>query len=129
MENQTQGAVIDDNLELIGIFKVIFRDFPEYKFSYFIDGNVFLDTVNENLDLVLLDIHLPSFNVIEAVKVINIKSPRAYIIIMWDILKQLNRLGIFDFCEKGTMNFVSELKDAVERAHIKIKKRKSALNG
>ena len=131
MEDQTSGAIFDDSQVLLDVLAIIFRDYPEYKFSYFIDGNVFLKSVTDQLELALIDIHAPNFNVVEAVKTIREKSKACYIIVMsadrdWDVLLELHRLGIMDYCDKGSKDFGKELLDAVKLAHEKIQLKKGA---
>lgn len=122
--DKTKIYVADDNRDVLEIIRISFGEDHPYHFRYYSDALLFLEDLDRDLDLVILDVHMPNFDVVEAVKVIDEKSPRAYIIILsadrvWDTMKQLANLGIFRYCEKGS-NFIEELKEAVAAAHRKI---------
>lgn len=94
-----------------------------------------LDLTSEaDVDLVILDVHMPNFDVIKAVELIDDVSPMAYVIIIsadrdFDILKKLSNMGIFRFCEKDENNFLINLRLYIKAAHRKITMRKRALYG
>lgn len=124
-------SVVDDNADILEIIELAFGVNPQYNFRYYQDAIVFLEDLDVELDLVILDVHMPNFDVVDAVKMIDIKSPMAYIIVLsadkvWDTMKQLANLGIFRYCEKGA-NFLEELKGSIAAAHRKITARKDIL--
>lgn len=164
MPNKTNIAVVDDNEGILLIIEQEFEKDADYTFKFYNDGNHFLeditalalakakakaildnsdislDTTDLNLtnqvdvDLVILDVHMPSFDVIKAVEIIDDVAPMAYVIIIsadrdFDILKKLSNMGIFRFCEKDETNFLVNLRSYIKAAHRKIKMRKGVLYG
>jgi DNA-binding NtrC family response regulator len=128
---KTSISVVDDNADILEIIKVYFEVNSEYNFRYYQDAVLFLEELDVELDLVILDVHMPNFNIVDAVKMIDVRSPMAYVIVLsadrvWDTMKQLANLGIFRYCEKGA-NFLEELSGAIAAAHTKITARKHIL--
>lgn len=134
MNNQTHISAVDDSREILEIIEKEFINDREYKFKFFSDGYKFLDDLSDDVDLVVLDIHMPDFNVIEAVERIDEVSPMAYVIIIsgnkdWCQLVELTNMGIFRFCEKDGADFLANLRKYIQAAHRKITIRKGVLHG
>lgn len=91
-------------------------------------------TTEPDVDLIVLDVHMPDFDIIKAVQTIDDVCPMAYVIIIsadrdFDTLKQLSNIGIFRFCEKDESNFLTNLRIYIKAAQRKILLRKKALYG
>lgn len=132
MTTITNISAVDDDRDILEIIEHEFINDREYKFKFFTDGNAFLEGLSEDVDLVVLDIHLGDFDVIRAVEMIDQVSPMAYIIIIsaqkdFSQLVKLTNMGIFRFCEKDGMDFLPDLRAYIKAAHWKISKRKSVI--
>lgn len=130
----TQISAIDDDETILFIIETEFKEDPDYRFKFYSDGNKFLGDLDSDVDLVVLDVHMPDFNVAKAVETIDEVSPMAYVIIIsadrdFDGLKELTNMGIFRFCEKGEANFLPNLRKYIKAAHRKITIRKGILSG
>lgn len=164
MPNKTNIAVVDDNEGIHLIIEQEFENDAEYVFKFYNDGNKFLEDITAlaqarlkakeileqgdisiditdlnltnqvDVDLIVLDVNMPNFDVIKAVEQIDDVAPMAYVIIIsadrdFDILKKLSNMGIFRFCEKDENNFLINLRSYIKAAHRKIKVRKGVLYG
>lgn len=164
MRNQTNISTIDDNAGVLLIIEEEFSKDTEYRFKFYSDGNKFLEDITaiaeaknkaratleltgvsldltdlslageDDVDLVVLDVHMPDFDVIKAVHTIDEVCPMAYVIIIsadrdFDTLKHLSNMGIFRFCEKEENNFLINLRTYIKAAHRKILLRKGVLYG
>lgn len=128
--NRTKTFIADDTQEILEVIKIAFGEDPKFDFKYF-NGGHFLEELHEDLDLIVVDVHMPHFDIVEAVSTIKHISKKAYIIVLsadrrFDTMKQLANLQIFWYCEKGG-NFLTELKEAMDAAHVKVMVRKDLL--
>lgn len=133
MTTITNISAVDDDRDILDIIQTEFTPDLEYNFKYFQDGHQFLDELNDEVDLVILDVHMPDFDVIKAVETIDEVSPMAYIIIIsaqkdFGQLVRLTNMGIFRFCVKDGDNFLPELRLFIRAAHWKISKRKQLID-
>lgn len=131
---QTNISAVDDSHDILEIIEREFLNDSEYRFKFYSDGNQFLEDLTGDVDLVVLDIHMPDFDVISAVEKVDEVSPMAYIIIIsgekdFSQLVSLTNMGIFRFCEKDGGDFLPNLRLYIKAAHRKITLRKGALRG
>lgn len=134
VSKQSDISVVDDNRDILRIIENEFKDDTDYKFKFFSSGSIFLSGLTNDVDLVILDIHMPDFDILDAIEKIDDISPMAYVIIIsadrdFDGLKHLLNMGIFRFCEKGEHDFLPNLRKYIKAAHRKITIRKGLLNG
>lgn len=134
MSKQSDISVVDDSREILEIIEHEFINDHDYKFRFYSSGSVFLDGLSNDVDLVIIDIHMPDFDIMDAIEKIDEVSPMAYVIIIsadrdFDGLKHLLNMGIFRFCEKGERDFLPNLRNYIKAAHRKITIRKGFISG
>lgn len=134
MDSKTNIAAVDDSKEILEIIEHEFINDREYKFKFYSDGNKFLDDLTDDVDLVVMDIHMPDFDVIKAVERVDEVSPMAYVIVIsgdkdFAQLVELTNMGIFRFCEKDAVDFLINLRKYIKAAHRKVVIRKGLLKG
>lgn len=132
MENKTFIYAVDDDKLILEVIDMEFKNDDEYRFKYFSDPSEFLTSLTDDLDLIIMDVNMPDFDVVQAVRVIDEMSPMAYVIVIsgdkdFDTLKELTNLGIFRFCEKDGIDFLPRLRQYIRLAHRKISIRKGIL--
>lgn len=132
MENKTLILGIDDDTAIGRVIELEFEDDEDYRLKFFSDPSIFKSNLTPDVDLVIMDINMPSFDVVSAVAEVDSLSPLAYVIIIsadrnFNTLKELTNLGIFRFCEKDPYNFLPRLRECVAAAHRKISFRKGIM--
>jgi DNA-binding NtrC family response regulator len=132
MENKTSIHTVDDDETLLDVIKYEFKDDEDYNFVFFSKPVDFMSSLRSDLDLIVMDVNMPEFDVVEAVKIIDVKCPWAYVIIISaesdsDTLVKLLNLGVFRFCEKDGLDFLPRLREYIKAAHAKITFRKETL--
>lgn len=119
-------AMADDDPDIVAIMQTEFKRDRKYQIRYY-NGASILKDLRSDLDLVVLDVKMPRFNVLRAVKRIN-RVTMAYIIIIsadrdFDGLVNMANEGIFRFCKKEGVEFLPRLRKDIKDAHAKIKLR------
>ncbi len=132
MGNKTSIYAVDDDELIIKIIEMEFKCDDDYSFEYFTNAKQFISSLTEDIDLVIMDVNMPDFNVVRAVEVIDDLSPLAYVIVIsadrdFNTLNTLTNMGIFRFCQKDGANFLPNLRHDIKAAHKKIAYRKKIL--
>lgn len=121
-DDRATREVIQDLLESTG---------ESYIVEQVKDGNEFnnrLDDVNSPIDIAILDIHMPDFDILEAVDRLWKEWKQTYVIVssadddLSVILELQNKYHIWGYVLKGDTNkdFGKELEQLVRDAHLKV---------
>lgn len=139
MEDKIKTVVwaVDDDDSVLYIIKDEFRNDGEvFIIKYFLESEEFLKEIemeNLELDLVIIDINMPGFDILEAIEKITRIIPSCYIIVLSGetdptlITEIQNKHHIWGYVIKnGFWN--KELREVVSGAHEKILIRKNILS-
>lgn len=135
VREQSLIVQLDDDKDVLYACRKILESTGEaYTIEQYSDGILFMDRLAEQLDMdiAILDVHVPQFDLIEAIQRLVYHRPLTYVIVASGdsdasfITKLCNEYNV-NYVLKGTNDFAEQLKALVYRFHIKVQKRKEYL--
>ena len=115
--------VVDDAVVDLEFIVDQLNENPIFKVSGYSNPESFKESMNKDVNLVITDVRIPSYNVYETVEYLRYHFPGIYIIVISahfteDILKRLIRCKVDDVVEKDSFNWVKHLRNEIGRAHV-----------
>lgn len=117
--------ILDDEESILDYLQYEFKDDIDYEVKYFNNSIDFYGNFNKDVDLLITDIKLPQYNIIEALKFVSEKNPGCYIIVMSaflsvDLLREMIKYRVDGVIEKSSANWIGELWKEIDRLKPKL---------
>lgn len=121
--------VLDDDEEMNGLLKQLFDMNGMPNVSFFHQSDLFLEALNENIHLCIIDQVIPGslLQGIDVIKIIRERFPKCQIIFVSGtsdpaVLKEMIRIRPEGYVDKGIGNYTKELVDEVIRCSGEIRR-------
>jgi DNA-binding NtrC family response regulator len=117
--------IIDDEEAILDYLKYEFEQEADYTVKYFDNSTDFYGNFNKDVDLLITDVKLPQYDILDALKFVSEKNPACYIIVMSaflsvDLLKEMIKYRVDGVVEKSSSNWVAELRHEIDRLKPKL---------